>query len=418
MKQTSNSVIPILLAFFLALFSGRGETVPKLTQEAIDDLEAELMDAEPNAAEELLKPHLPRPDPRLSSIIADYFAEAEDVPVEFQKELFDALMKIADKDAFEPIQKILYSEDIEMVRKAIRIIGKTRHPEAAVALITVYSTRPHKELHSDILIALGDNGDRSAIGFIRQRLKREKDVELLHAAVITSVRLGIPDRIQNMMIHYADLQDKIFKAVVTLNWLNYADPKEFQHRMRDVRIMKGQVARIEVAFPVACREHPKKVLAILNSAQKPEELDVFYPHLKAIVEAVEIKEVVNLAEHPSTVISLQAMRLLVKCGKAGVVDAVAKKAEELQRNNDPGLRERAIRLARLLPMEARQQIIRKGLIDQSYRCVEAALDCSLFLPELTRRDALTAFLKTEQPVRLRDTARWLMANKDARAALP
>jgi hypothetical protein len=388
-----------------------------LSEDALADLEMKVMDADPTEAAQALAPYLAKPDRRLGPVLADLLAKGENIPVEARNALFDALVKVADKSVFGQTRKMIASGDLEHVRRAVQVMGRTRHPEAAAALASLYRERADADLQGEILAALGDLGDRSALKFVSEVSTSTKVDEVRNEAAITAVRLGSSAHIQDMLRLDAVLRQKIYDIVIHLSWASHSNPKGYRQNLRDVERMKGQVARIEAAFPVACRDHPKEVLRLLLASRLPEEMDVFHPNLGALLDAVTLSEAASLSTHPSSVIAIRALERLAAKGKEGL-DQTMEATRQLIRSEDAFLRERGIELARLLPPQECETAIRHGLEDPSYRCREAALRMSRAVPPGPRREILQGYLAREGITRLRDMAEWLIENPAARVVLP
>jgi HEAT repeat protein len=390
---------------------------PALTNEAVADLEMQLMEGEPSEAAKLLTPYLPKPDPRLAPLIADVLANGESIPVETRDEMFQALLPMADARVFKAASRMLESEDVDLLQKGVQLMGRTKNAKAAALLLSLYNTKADKNLRLPILTALGDLGDASALPFLSQTLKTEQDDALRSEAIITSVRLGSNQGLKEIVGLYARLVEKIYEISTIMSWLSHADPKSHRQRLRDLAEMKQQVARIDAAFPIASTKHTKEVLELLLQVSRPEELDVFYPHLGTLLKATPPEDAVRLAQHSSSVLALKAMQHLAAQGEAAQA-ALAGAANRLWESDDPFLRERAIRLALFLAAEPREKLVRNGLGDPVFRCREAALEvCASLSPE-RRKELLQGFCDREPSLRLRDTARWLAAIPTAKVALP
>jgi len=401
----------------IALFLQAAPAAEKLSDDKIGDLEMELMDANSSKAADILKPYLAEPDPRLGPLIAEVLSRKEEGAADVRDKLFEALLRIADENCFKPAKKMLESNDIDQARRGVHLMARTKHPEAAASIVEFFKRTQLQELQLEALIALGELGDRSALRFVSETAGSAKEKELRAEATIAAIRLGSQDGLKEMVNLYTAIREKLYSIVVILNWQSHADPKGFKKNMRDVAQMKGELARIEAAFAVASREHAQAVLDLLSGAEKPDELDIYYTHIPALVAALPAEQAARLAEHPSSVLSLRAMDCLAAKGPEGR-QAVVKAAERLSQSPDPLMRERALRLARYLAPDRAEELVRKGLADTVYRCREAAVKSALYLPAARRKDLVASFLEDEPTVRLRDTARWVLENPEARTALP
>ncbi|MBI2192857.1 MAG: HEAT repeat domain-containing protein [Planctomycetes bacterium] len=415
-RRARNAGLAAMALWMVLGTGGLALAEERLTDAEVSDLEAEVMDADPGEIAERLRPYLAAPDRRLSPILAEVLTRGDELPLELRNDLVDALLKIADERAFEPAQKLLENEDVELARRGAQLMGRTGHRAAAPALMEFYRSTARQELHVEVLIALGELGDRAALAFASQAAHDASDEEVRNEANMASVRLGSVECLKDILALDAALRRKIDEITVVLSWLSFAEPKTFRQRMRDLARMKGQVERIGKAFQVACRDHPGRVLELLMVAGKPEELDVFYSHADSLVASVGIEEAAQLADHPSGVLACRAMQALSKRGDEGQ-RAVSAAAGRLADSPDPARRERAMQLTRFIPSEAGEPILRKGLDDPAYRCREAALIAAGCLGADRRRGLLRDALEREQDTWLQDLVRWLLENPEARSAL-
>jgi hypothetical protein len=415
MPLRSSSFCPKLFGLFLLLVLS-SLPAEELTEEKVMELELAVVDAPVAEAFKMLEPYLGSPSKILMDVIGELMSKSDNLKLEDREILFNAFMKIAGEKAFRYACITLASNDVDLQRKGILLMARTKHAQAGSALKIKFGSTPSKTYRLEILVALQELGDRSVLPFIEKTIRLSKVAEIRMEARVTAIRLGAIDGLSEILEHYINLREKIYMAVGVLDWQRHAERRQYKISMRDIGTMKKTVGRIETAFHVACGEHPLDVLKLLKEAKRPEVMDIFHDYIHLLVRAVSAENTATLADLRSTVLAVKAMRELAEWVEGS--KAVNRLAVDLMESDSPYLRERGIRMADLLSADLCHNVIREGLEDEAFRCRLAALKASIHLSPLVRRPMLISFLKTETSIRLRDTAEWLLNRPDAKSALP
>jgi len=359
-RARSPWVLLCVCASALALSLSHAE---QLSDDAIAELEEEVLFAEGEGRDELVKKLVALKDRRTQGTLARLLLAETPLKVELQDSVFSVLAQIADEEIQDDVQEMVASPVPTVRHYGLKLLGRMQNERAADLLIAASrSSHNTDQMRSSIVRSLGENGHPRAIPCLKGMAA--KWPELVDEATIARFRVGDVDAFGA----FFDLYQAKAEVLAETAWeygFRTGTPAEVKRLEKEKKALESVLGRMEDALR---KTRPKSIPALIkhaNAKEDPKVYNLLFCSLPGLVRSDNAELFLPLLDCPSSEVAYMALRRVEAVGAPELKGRIRSRLLELLKDGDVYLRRLVLENADLFDKEKGWEVLQVGLKDES-----------------------------------------------------
>lgn len=362
----------ILLGVCAGVLALSPSPAEQLSDDAIAELEEEVLFAEGDGRDELVKKLVALKDRRTQGTLAKLLLAETPLKVELQDAVFSVLAQVADQEIQEEVEEMAASPGPTVRHYGLRLLGRMQNERAADLLIAASrSSSNTDQMRSSIARSLGENGHPKAVPGLRDLAA--KCPELVDEVTIARFRVGDVDAFGA----FFDLYQAKAEVLAETAWeygFRTGTPAEVKRLKKSKQELEAVLGRMEDALRTTRPESIPALIKHANAKEDPKVYNLLFCSLPGLVRADNAELFLPLLDCPSSEVASMALRRMEAVGGPELKGRIRSRLLELLKDGDVYLRRLALENADLFGEEKGLEVLQVGLKDDSLWVREKALE--------------------------------------------